>query len=102
MSQAYASEKRALGICDRCGLSFKLKTLKWEIVNLNETGLRVCTKCWDKDHPQLQLGRYRFDDPQALQNARPDTGERASASLSGWRPIASILAPGETGQITGE
>jgi len=32
----------------------------------------VCPTCWDPDHPQLQLGMYPVEDPQALRNPRPD------------------------------
>ena len=32
----------------------------------------MCPECWDPDHPQLQLGMYPVDDPQALRNPRPD------------------------------
>jgi hypothetical protein len=32
----------------------------------------VCKACWDPDQPQLQLGMYPVDDPQALRNPRPD------------------------------
>ena len=32
-----------------------------------------CDTCWDPDQPQLQLGMYPVDDPQALRNPRPDT-----------------------------
>ena len=74
MSRPFASRKNALGICDRCGLSYKLKQLKMEFVNLNKSNLMVCPECWDPDHPQNWLGRIDYDDPQALQNPRIDTG----------------------------
>ena len=32
----------------------------------------VCPECWEEDHPQLLLGMYPINDPQALQNPRPD------------------------------
>jgi hypothetical protein len=32
----------------------------------------VCPACWDPDQPQLQLGMYPVDDPQAVRNPRPD------------------------------
>ena len=78
MSQTYAPAKKALGICDRCGWTYKLKELKDEVVDLNSTGLLVCPTCFDPDQPQLQVGRWPVDDPQALRNARPDTGVEAS------------------------
>ena len=87
MSNRYASGRHAIAECDRCGQRFKLKTLKTEIVKTKEYNLLVCPACWDPDHPQLQLGMYPVDDPQALRNPRPDR----SYVLSG------LLADGELG-----
>jgi hypothetical protein len=83
----YASGKNAIAECDRCGQRFKLKILKTEIIKTKEYNLMVCPPCWDPDHPQLQLGMYPVDDPQALRNPRPDR----SYVLSG------LLADGELG-----
>ena len=32
----------------------------------------VCPACWEQDQPQLQLGMYPVNDPQAVRNPRPD------------------------------
>ena len=72
MGNRYASGHRAISECDRCGFRFKLKTLKELVVKLKPTGLLVCSTCWDADHPQLLLGMYPVDDPQALRRPRPD------------------------------
>jgi hypothetical protein len=101
MPQPFATEKRALGICDRCGLSFKLAELRYETINLNKNNLRVCRVCWDPDHPQLQLGRYIVDDPIALREARIDTGERASTTMANFNPIGSLLIEAGLGQAIG-
>ena len=74
MGQAFASGKHALGICDRCGFQYKLHELKSEVVDLNVTGTLVCPECWDPDQPQLQLGRWPINDPQAIRNPRPPQG----------------------------
>lgn len=87
MGNRYASGKNAIAECDRCGQRFKLKILKTEIIKTKEYNLLVCPPCWDPDHPQLQLGMYPVDDPQALRNPRPDR----SYVLSG------LLADGELG-----
>jgi hypothetical protein len=87
MSNRFASGKNAIAECDRCGQRFKLKVLKTEIIKTKEYNLMVCPPCWDPDHPQLQLGMYPVDDPQALRNPRPDR----SYVLSG------LLADGELG-----
>jgi hypothetical protein len=68
----FASGKIAISQCDRCGQRFKLKELRIEIVKTKPYQLYVCKACWDPDQPQLQLGMYPVDDPQALRNPRPD------------------------------
>lgn len=87
MGNRFASGKNAISECDRCGQRFKLKVLKTEIIKTKNYNLLVCPECWDPDHPQLQLGMYPVDDPQALRNPRPDR----SYVLSG------LLADGELG-----
>ena len=87
MGNRYASGKNAIAECDRCGQRFKLKVLNTQILKTKEYNLLVCPACWDPDHPQLQLGMFPVDDPQALRNPRPDR----SYVLSG------LLADGELG-----
>ena len=81
-SAPFAVGSKALGICDRCGFEYLLKTLKDEVVDLNQTGLLVCEECFDRDQPQLQVGRWPVDDPQALRNPRPDTGTEGSRRIA--------------------
>jgi len=83
----YASGKNAIAECDRCGQRFKLKILKTEIIKTKEYNLLVCPACWDPDQPQLQLGMFPVDDPQALRNPRPDRSY----------VISGLLADGELG-----
>ena len=73
MGNRFASGKRAIAECDRCGQRYKLKQLKKEIIKLKEYNLLVCPECWDPDQPQLQLGMFPVDDPQAVRNPRNDT-----------------------------
>jgi hypothetical protein len=68
----FASGKYAIAQCDRCDQRFKLKMLKREIIKTKNYDLLVCPECWDPDQPQLQLGMFPVDDPQALRNPRPD------------------------------
>ena len=72
MANRFASGRIAISQCDRCGQRFKLKNLKTEIIKTKKYELMVCPTCWDPDQPQLQLGMYPVDDPQALRNPRPD------------------------------
>jgi hypothetical protein len=74
VGQPYAPANKALGICDRCGWTYRLRELKPEVIDLQATGILVCPTCWDPDQPQLQVGRWPVVDPQALRNPRPDTG----------------------------
>jgi DNA-directed RNA polymerase subunit RPC12/RpoP len=83
----FAAGKHAISECDRCGQRFKLKLLKTEIIKTKKYDLLVCPECWDPDHPQLQLGMWPVDDPQALRNPRPDRSY----------VISGLLADGELG-----
>lgn len=59
-------------MCDRCGQQFKLAKLKSEVIKTKLYQIKVCPQCWDPDHPQLQLGMYPVDDPQAVRQPRND------------------------------
>ena len=72
MPNRFASGKRAIAECDRCGQRYKLKQLKKLTIKTKTTNILVCPSCWEPDQPQLQLGMYPVDDPQALRNPRPD------------------------------
>ena len=87
MGNRFAAGKHAISECDRCGHRFKLKVLKTEIIKTKKYDLLVCPACWDPDHPQLQLGMYPVDDPQALRNPRPDRSY----------VVSGLLADGESG-----
>jgi hypothetical protein len=101
----FASGKNAIAQCDRCGQRFKLKILKTEIIKTKQYNLLVCPPCWDPDHPQLQLGMYPVDDPQALRNPRTDTtyytagvntaGNSTGGSRDiqwGWNPVGGSVS----------
>ena len=47
----------------------ELKTLTIKTKNVN---IKVCKTCWEPDQPQLSLGMYPVNDPQAVRNPRPD------------------------------
>ena len=88
MTTPFASGKYAIAECDRCGQRYKLKQLRMEVIKTKLYQLKVCEECWDPDQPQLQLGMYPVNDPQALYQPRPDTtyvtaGLNASGNLTG-------------------
>jgi len=100
MGNRFASGKNSIAQCDRCGQRFKLTALKKEVVKTKIYNILVCTECWDPDQPQLQLGMYPIDDPQAVREPRPDqtyyqSGVTSDGSLGGgsrvfqwgWNPV---------------
>jgi len=88
MPSKYASGKYSIAECDRCGQRYKLKELKKLVVKTKLTNIKVCSACWDPDHPQLQLGLYPVNDPQAVSEPRPDVSYQASGT-SGLQTITN-------------
>ena len=85
MGNRFASAKNSIAMCDRCGFQFRLKELRMEIIKTKTYNLLVCEECWDPDQPQLQLGMYPVNDPQAIYQPRPDTTYvAAGVNLSGY------------------
>ena len=72
MGNRFASGKIAIAECDVCGFRYKLRELKALIIKTKNVNVLACPECWNPDQPQLQLGMYPIDDPQALRNPRPD------------------------------
>lgn len=125
MSSQFASGKWAIAQCDRCGFRFKLKQLKSLTIKTKRVNILVCPECWEQDQPQLQLGMYPINDPQAIRNPRPDVsylvsgvgsdGEPSGGSRViewGWYPVGgargfdtaltpnSLIARGQVGTVT--
>lgn len=72
---AFASGRRAYGICDTCGQRYRLHQLQeqWD-------GFKTCPECFDPKQPQLEAPPVGAD-PQALLNPRPDRTEPSAQSL---------------------
>ena len=100
MPNKFASAKYSIAECDRCAQRYKLKELRIQTLKTKPYRVKVCKVCWDPDHPQLQLGMYPVDDPQALRNPRPDRSYTVSGLLAdgysgggsrvfqwGWAPV---------------
>lgn len=113
MGNRFSSAKNSIAECDRCGFRYKLKELKKLTIKTKQVSIKVCPTCWEPDQPQLQLGMYPVDDPQAVREPRPDTSYRQSGytglQLStdtdfgdpsggsrvfqwGWRPVGGASA----------
>jgi hypothetical protein len=80
MSNRFASGKFAIAECDRCAQRYKLKQLRTQIVKTRPFNIKVCPSCWDPDQPQLQLGMYPVNDPQAVREPRPDVSYQVSGT----------------------
>jgi len=76
MGNRFSSGKNSISECDRCGFRFKLKVLKKLVIKTKQVTIKVCPTCWEPDQPQLQLGMYPVDDPQAVREPRPDNSYR--------------------------
>lgn len=113
MGNKFASGKNSIAECDRCGFRYKLKELKKLTIKTKQVNIKVCPTCWEPDQPQLQLGMYPVEDPQAVREPRPDTsyyqsgygglqlttntdfgtiGEGSRIIQWGWAPIGGARA----------
>ena len=125
MPSKFASGKYAIAQCDRCNFRFKLKELKTLTIKTKNVNILVCRECWEPDQPQLQLGMYPVNDPQAVRNPRPDNsyivsgldvdGDPSGGSRIfqwGWNPVGGargfdtlltpndLIARGQVGTVT--
>jgi hypothetical protein len=87
---SYANGKKAFGMCDRTGFRYNLRDLVPQIEDGRPNGMLVGRDVLDKDQPQLQLGRIRMNDPQALRNPRPDRGLDESRRLFSFDPVGLV------------
>jgi hypothetical protein len=100
MPNRFSSGKHSIAECDRCGFRYKLLHLKYLTIKTKLTNIRVCPQCWEPDQPQLQLGMYPVNDPQAVRQPRPDTsyyvsggnGEGSRITQWGWQPVGGSRA----------
>ena len=80
MPNRFASGKYSIAECDRCGQRYMLKELKKQVLKTKLYNIKVCPTCWDPDQPQLQLGMYPVNDPQAVREPRPDVSYLVSGN----------------------
>jgi len=83
MPTKYASAKNSIAQCDRCGFRYKLTQLKRLVIKTKNVNILVCPECWEPDQPQLSLGLYPVNDPQAVRNPRPDSPSYYQSGLNG-------------------
>lgn len=105
MPSKFSSGKYSIAECDRCGQRYKLKELQKQVIKTKLFNIKVCPTCWDPDQPQLSLGLYPVNDPQAVREPRPDTSYQVSGNLAdgyngggsrvfqwGWAPVGGSSA----------
>lgn len=119
MPSKFSSGKFAISQCDRCGFRYKLSQLKRLVIKTKNVNILVCPTCWEPDQPQLQLGMYPVNDPQAVRDPRPDIGYYQSGEGGdggsrviqwGWNPVGlhdpynlevnDLVAEGQIGTVT--
>jgi hypothetical protein len=80
MPNRFASGKYSIAECDRCGQRYKLKELRKLTIKTKQVNIKVCPECWEQDQPQLQIGMWPVNDPQAVRDPRPDSSYVASGT----------------------
>ena len=125
MANKFSSGKYSIAECDICGKRYKLKELKKLVIKQQIKNIKACPECWNPDQPQLSLGMYPVDDPQAIREPRPDTSYLSSGIdvlgypsggsrviQWGWGPVGGasqfdtvltpnyLIAVGQTGTVT--
>lgn len=109
MPNQFASGRHSIAECDRCGQRFKLKQLKSLTIKTKKVNILVCPECFEYDHPQLKIGTFPVNDPQAVRNPRPDVsylvsgvdvdGDPSGGSRIiewGWYPVGGARDGGLT------
>ena len=113
MANRFASARKALGICDVCGFQYKLRQLKDLVEKGQNTHIKACPECWNPDQPQLKLGEFPVNDPQAIRDPRSDSAELTESRDTqwGWNPVGvgrdpfnltpnDLIGTGEVGTVT--
>lgn len=80
MPSKFASGKHSIAECDICGFRYKLSELRTQTLKTKPYKIKVCRTDWSMDHPQLQLGMYPVNDPQAVREPRPDVSYYSSGN----------------------
>jgi hypothetical protein len=123
MASRFSSGKFSIAECDRCGFRYKLTQLKQLVIKTKNVNIKVCPECWEPDQPQLQLGMYPVNDPQAVRDPRPDVSYYTATGVNGgdggsrvtqwgWNPVGGsrffdavltpndLVAQGQVGTVT--
>lgn len=99
MSNRFANAKKAAAICDVCGFRYPRRKLQPLIIKGKNTNIQACPTCWTPDQPQLHLGEFPVDDPQAIRDPRP-TSPDYPQSRAQLVPVVGVVATGWVGNVT--
>ena len=101
MPNKFASGKWSIAECDRCGQRYKLTALRKLVIKTKQVNIKVCPECWEEDHPQLMLGTFPVEDPQAVREPRPDLSYDDSRNIAwGWNPVYCPPGRGAVGTVS--
>ena len=117
MGTRFASSQKVNALWDVCGFQYKLRELRNLFVKGRDTNVKACRECWSPDQPQLRLGEFPVNDPQAVRDPRPDqslgpSGDYSSRGIQwGWNPVGggddpfgltpnTLVGAGQVGQVT--
>lgn len=81
-----ASEKNALGHCERCGWRYPLAQLLYE-VQPDKEDLRVCPECFDPYNVRSDPEAYNVDEDTSLDDPTFDVDR---VSMFSWAPVGNV------------
>lgn len=81
----------AMGVCDRCGFSYKLIDLKPEYQPDRDNIWKVCSSCFDPPNSLADPEIPETADEITLDDGRPEYN-RDFRSLYAWAPAGNIAA----------
>lgn len=94
MPNRFARGEKAFGFCAVCGHRCDLSKMQPQVLKQKTTSSFRCPECLDSDHPQLMLGTFPIDDPQALRNPRPDPSLAESRVIpDNGKQISDLFIP---------
>ena len=91
---SFTRGRKAIGICDQCGLQYKLNKLKYGAVAGRTVRSRLCPDCWDPDDPKDKPSTWvARPEAIAVRDPRIDPATPGMNSLVGWGPVLGIEIP---------
>ena len=79
-----------LAVCDRCQVVVSYYSLRRELFDGHDQGIKVCPDCWDMDHPQLRVKYIFMKGQTVLDDPRTDNYHRTRGRYtSGFNPCGT-------------